>query len=247
MSVNGSLNFGNMFVQEPQQSEGYKFIPINISQTSCSQFELIQCPASGFLWRADLADLIANHVTIFRNRESWPAGESQFRLSLMMSYHEGKWRRTSISSDLFPSIRTEHVFWTTPNIHSNREQFAQELLNYSDQLTVQFCPGARNWQNRHTNITSRNGQTQSGSESRTEFHWYDDVLCCVHIGCPTSSVAQANLTIKTNFNILRSFSPSDILTIYLHAFLQSRHPFEKNCVQDLPRDFRQNSRIRTRN
>jgi hypothetical protein len=38
------------------------------------------------------------------------------------------------------------------------------------------------------------------------------------IGCPTSSVAQANLTIKTNFNILRSFTSSDILTIYLHAF-----------------------------
>jgi hypothetical protein len=40
-------------------------------------------------------------------------------------------------------------------------------------------------------------------------------------GCPTSSVAQANLTIKINFNILCSFSSSDILTIYLHTFLQS--------------------------
>jgi hypothetical protein len=39
------------------------------------------------------------------------------------------------------------------------------------------------------------------------------------IGCPTSSVAQANLTIKINFNILRSFSSSDIIIIYLHAFL----------------------------
>jgi hypothetical protein len=58
------------------------------------------------------------------------------------------------------------------------------------------------------------------------------------IGCPTSSVAQANLTIKINFNILRSFSSSDILTICLHAFLQSLHSFEKNCVQGLPRDFR---------
>jgi hypothetical protein len=38
------------------------------------------------------------------------------------------------------------------------------------------------------------------------------------IGCPTSSVAQANLTIEINFNILRSFSSSNILTIYLHAF-----------------------------
>jgi hypothetical protein len=50
-----------------------------------------------------------------------------------------------------------------------------------------------------------------------------------------------NLTIKINFNILRSFGSSDILTIYLHAFLQSLHPFEKNCVQGLPRDFRQNN------
>jgi hypothetical protein len=62
-----------------------------------------------------------------------------------------------------------------------------------------------------------------------------------HIRCPTSSVAQANLMIKINFNILRSFSSSDILTIYLHAFLQSFHPFEKNCVQGLPQDFRQNN------
>jgi hypothetical protein len=61
------------------------------------------------------------------------------------------------------------------------------------------------------------------------------------IGCPTSSVAQANLTIKTNFNILRSLSSSEKLTIYLHAFLQSFHPFEKNCGQGLPRDFRQNN------
>jgi hypothetical protein len=28
-----------------------------------------------------------------------------------------------------------------------------------------------------------------------------------------------NLTIKINFNILHSFSSSDLLTIYLHAFL----------------------------
>jgi hypothetical protein len=41
--------------------------------------------------------------------------------------------------------------------------------------------------------------------------------------------------------MLRSLSASDILTIYLHAFLQSLHPFEKNCVQGLPRDFRQNN------
>jgi hypothetical protein len=45
---------------------------------------------------------------------------------------------------------------------------------------------------------------------------------------------------------LRSFSSSDRLIIYLHAFLQSLHPFEKNCVQGLMRDFRQNTRIRTR-
>jgi hypothetical protein len=51
------------------------------------------------------------------------------------------------------------------------------------------------------------------------------------IGCPTPSVAQANLTIKINFNILRSFSSSDILTIYLHAFLQSLHPFEKTAFK----------------
>jgi hypothetical protein len=63
------------------------------------------------------------------------------------------------------------------------------------------------------------------------------------IGCPTSSGAQANLTMKINFNILRSFRSSDILTIYLHALLQcSIHStFEKNCVQGLPRDFRQNN------
>jgi hypothetical protein len=47
--------------------------------------------------------------------------------------------------------------------------------------------------------------------------------------------------IKINFNTLRSFSSSDIFTIYLHPFLQSLHPFEKNCVQGLPRDFRQNN------
>jgi hypothetical protein len=62
-----------------------------------------------------------------------------------------------------------------------------------------------------------------------------------YIGYPTSSVAQANLTIKVNFNVLRSFSSSDVLTIYLHAILQSLYPFEKNCVQGLPRDFRQNN------
>jgi hypothetical protein len=61
------------------------------------------------------------------------------------------------------------------------------------------------------------------------------------IECPTSSVAQANFMIKTIFNILRSFSSSDILTIYLHAFLQSLHPFKKTCVQGLPRDFRSNN------
>jgi hypothetical protein len=46
---------------------------------------------------------------------------------------------------------------------------------------------------------------------------------------------------KINFNRLRSFDSSDILTIYLHAWLQSLHPFEKTCVQGLPRDFRQNN------
>jgi hypothetical protein len=71
-------------------------------------------------------------------------------------------------------------------------------------------------------------------------------LCCAgspshpYIGCSTSSVAQANLTITINFDILRSFSSSDILTIYLHAFAQSLHLLEKNCVEGLPRDFRQN-------
>jgi hypothetical protein len=45
--------------------------------------------------------------------------------------------------------------------------------------------------------------------------------------------------IKINFNILRSFSSSNRLAIYLHAFLRLFHPFEKNCVQGLPRDFRQ--------
>jgi hypothetical protein len=39
---------------------------------------------------------------------------------------------------------------------------------------------------------------------------------------------------------LRSFSSSDIFIIYLHAFLQSFHPFEKNCIQGLSRDSRQN-------
>jgi hypothetical protein len=32
-----------------------------------------------------------------------------------------------------------------------------------------------------------------------------------------------------------------MLTIHLHAFLQPLHPFEKSCVQSLPRDFRQNN------
>jgi hypothetical protein len=61
------------------------------------------------------------------------------------------------------------------------------------------------------------------------------------IQCPTSNVAQENLVIKINFNILNSFSSSDILTIYLHAFLQSLYPLEKNFVQGLPRDLRQNN------
>jgi hypothetical protein len=52
-----------------------------------------------------------------------------------------------------------------------------------------------------------------------------------NIGCPTSSGTQANLTIKINFNILRSFSSSYILTIYLHAFLQSLHP----SIREKPR------------
>jgi hypothetical protein len=54
-------------------------------------------------------------------------------------------------------------------------------------------------------------------------------------------VAQANITIKINFNVLYSFSSSDILTVYLHTFLRSLHPLEKNCVQGIPRDFRQNN------
>jgi hypothetical protein len=53
------------------------------------------------------------------------------------------------------------------------------------------------------------------------FFWMDQRQ---HIGCPTSSVASANLMIKIIFNILRSFSLSDILTIYLQALLQSLHP-----------------------
>jgi hypothetical protein len=40
-----------------------------------------------------------------------------------------------------------------------------------------------------------------------------------------------NLTIKINFNILRSLSSSDIFTIYLHAFLQYLHPFEKTALK----------------
>jgi hypothetical protein len=56
-----------------------------------------------------------------------------------------------------------------------------------------------------------------------------------------SSVAQANLRIKMNFNILRSFRSFDVLTIYMHASLQSLHSFEKTCVQGVPRDFRQNN------
>jgi hypothetical protein len=40
-----------------------------------------------------------------------------------------------------------------------------------------------------------------------------------YMGCLASSVAQANLTIKVNFNRLRSFSSPDILTICIHAFL----------------------------
>jgi hypothetical protein len=39
-----------------------------------------------------------------------------------------------------------------------------------------------------------------------------------YIGCATLNVTHANLTIKINFNILRSFSSSDILAIYLHTF-----------------------------
>jgi hypothetical protein len=72
---------------------------------------------------------------------------------------------------------------------------------------------------------------------RTSMYW--EVIAS--IGCPTSSVAQANLTIKINFNRLLAFRSSDIITIYLQAFLQLLHPFEKNCVQDLPKDFRQNN------
>jgi hypothetical protein len=56
-----------------------------------------------------------------------------------------------------------------------------------------------------------------------------------------SSVAQVNLKIKINFNILRSFGSFDIPTIYLQAFLQSLHLVEENCVQGLSRDFHQNN------
>jgi hypothetical protein len=92
-----------------------------------------------------------------------------------------------------------------------------------------------------------NGTTCFGYRSSKTYFCFVLVLYhYVNIGCPTSSVAQANLTIKINFNILRSFSSSDIFTIYLHAFLQSLHPFEKSCVQGFPRDFRQNTRIRPR-
>jgi hypothetical protein len=69
----------------------------------------------------------------------------------------------------------------------------------------------------------------------------EDTIAFIVIGCPTSSVAQANLTMKINFNISHSFSPSDILTIDLHAFLQSLYPFRKDCVQGILRDFRQNN------
>jgi hypothetical protein len=86
----------------------------------------------------------------------------------------------------------------------------------------------------------------AGSFLREDVQWiaahYADMRCTGgYIGCPTSGVAQASLTIEINFNILRSLSSSDILTIYRHAFLQSLHLFEKNCVQGLSRDFRQNN------
>jgi hypothetical protein len=55
------------------------------------------------------------------------------------------------------------------------------------------------------------------------------------------NIAQANLTIKINFNILRSLSSSNLLTIYLCAFLQSLHPFERNGVQGLPWNFHENN------
>jgi hypothetical protein len=62
-----------------------------------------------------------------------------------------------------------------------------------------------------------------------------------YVGCPTSSAAQVNLKIKINFNVVGSCSSSDILIIYFRTFLQSLHPFEKNCVQSLPLDLRQNN------
>jgi hypothetical protein len=64
----------------------------------------------------------------------------------------------------------------------------------------------------------------------TEVNESSSTMC---IGCPTSSVAQTNLTIKINFNILHSFSSFilTIFTIYMYAFLQSLHPSirEKLC------------------
>jgi TPR repeat protein len=64
-------------------------------------------------------------------------------------------------------------------------------------------------------LQNGDGVSMNRCEAATYFKLAADQGFAVaqHIGCPTSSVAQANLTIKTNFNILRSFSSSDILTI----------------------------------
>jgi hypothetical protein len=64
-------------------------------------------------------------------------------------------------------------------------------------------------------------RTARRTQTFVKTSWHRPLTCDRHIGCPTSSVAQANLTIRINFNILCSFSLSDILTIYLHTFLQS--------------------------
>jgi hypothetical protein len=59
-----------MIFQEPQQSEEYKLIPIDMSQNTRSQFDLIESLARKLSSRVDVADLTVNSGITFPDKES---------------------------------------------------------------------------------------------------------------------------------------------------------------------------------
>jgi hypothetical protein len=89
-------------------------------------------------------------------------------------------------------------------------------------------------------------QAADSAEAPTQECLMSEATADVVIGCPTSSVAQANLTIKINFNILPSFSSSNIFTIYLHAFCNHSIHSRKTAFKISREISTRITRIRTR-